>query len=63
MIPRVLMPLPGYLASALRCRGRGSASLRAVLVLATFGQLVDIPTWMLEAFFAAGVLEVLERPR
>lgn len=55
MIPRVLMPLTGYplsryaLAVAL---GR----FPRVLVIAAFGQVIDVPTWLLEAAFAGGVL-------
>jgi uncharacterized membrane protein YdjX (TVP38/TMEM64 family) len=55
MIPRVLIPLGGYPLhryAAAVALGRASR----VFVLATFGQVFDIPTWMLESFFVAGVV-------
>ena len=55
MIPRVLVPLGGYPLhryAAAVALGRASR----VFVLATFGQVFDIPTWMLESFFVAGVV-------
>jgi uncharacterized membrane protein YdjX (TVP38/TMEM64 family) len=54
MIPRVLVPLSGYplpryaLAVAL---GRWPR----VFVLAAFGQVFDVPVWMLEVLFAGGI--------
>ncbi len=55
MIPRVLVPLSGYslprysIAVALGRFGR-------VFVIAAFGQLVDIPGWILEAALLAALL-------
>lgn len=55
MIPRVLMPLTGYpmvrYATAVAL-GR----FPRVFVIASFGQVFDIPTWVLEVLFAAGVV-------
>jgi uncharacterized membrane protein YdjX (TVP38/TMEM64 family) len=54
MIPRVLMPLTGYP----RLRYSSAVALGRfprVYVLATFGQAFDIPTWVLEVFFAGGI--------
>jgi uncharacterized membrane protein YdjX (TVP38/TMEM64 family) len=54
MIPRVLVPLSGYplrryvLAVVL---GRWPR----VFVIAAFGQLVDVPVWVIEALFAGGI--------
>jgi uncharacterized membrane protein YdjX (TVP38/TMEM64 family) len=58
MIPRVLMPLSGY---PLRRYAAAVALGRfpRVFVLATFGQLVDVPTWILEALFAGGIAVAL----
>lgn len=54
IIPRVLMPCTGYplprYAAAVAI-GR----FPRVFVIAAFGQAFDIPTWVLEALFAAGV--------
>jgi uncharacterized membrane protein YdjX (TVP38/TMEM64 family) len=54
MIPRVLMPLGGY---PLPRYAAASAVGRfpRVFVLAAFGQIVDVPSWMLEALFAGGL--------
>lgn len=58
MIPRVLMPLTGYpmprfaLAVAL---GR----FPRVLVIASFGRVIDVPAWMLEAAFGAGIVAAI----
>ncbi|APR77444.1 Hypothetical protein A7982_02791 [Minicystis rosea] len=55
MCPRVLMPLTGYpwprYAAAVAI-GR----FPRIFVIATFGQVIDVPAWVLEAFFAGGVL-------
>lgn len=54
MIPRVLMPLTSYP----RLRYVSAVALGRfprVYVLASFGQVFDVPTWMLEAFFAGGI--------
>jgi uncharacterized membrane protein YdjX (TVP38/TMEM64 family) len=55
LIPRVLMPVTGYplprYAAAVAI-GR----FPRVFVIAAFGQAFDIPTWVLEALFAAGVV-------
>jgi uncharacterized membrane protein YdjX (TVP38/TMEM64 family) len=54
MIPRVLVPVTGYplhrYAAAVAV-GR----LPRVFVLAAFGQVFDVPSWILEALFAGGV--------
>ncbi len=54
MIPRVLMPVTGYplhrYAAAVaigRCQ--------RILVLAAFGQIINVPDWVLEVLFAGGV--------
>lgn len=55
MIPRVLVPLSGYplrryaLAVAL---GR----FPRVFVVAAFGRVVDVPTWLIEALFAGAIV-------
>jgi uncharacterized membrane protein YdjX (TVP38/TMEM64 family) len=55
VIMRVMMPITGYslpkyvVATAI---GR----FPRVYVLATFGQLVDVPTWVLEAFLVGAVV-------
>ena len=54
MIPRVLVPLSGYPApryAAAVAIGR----FPRVFVLASFGQVCDVPVWVLEALFAGGV--------
>jgi uncharacterized membrane protein YdjX (TVP38/TMEM64 family) len=54
VIPRVLMPCSGYPVqryAAAVMLGR----FPRIYVIAAFGQAFDIPTWMLEAIFAAGV--------
>jgi len=58
MIPRVLVPVSGYPV------GRYAAAVALgrwprIFVIAAFGQYFDIPTWMLKAFFAAGVVAAL----
>lgn len=55
MIPRVLVPLSGYPV------GRYAAAVALgrwprVFVIAAFGQVFEIPTWLLEVFFAGGVV-------
>ena len=64
MIPRVLMPLTGYP----RLRYAGAVALGRfprVYVLAAFGHVVDVPTWILEICFvgaiALGLLSALLR--
>ena len=55
MCPRVLMPLTGYpwpRYAAAVALGR----FPRIFVIATFGQVFDVPTWVLEALFAGGVL-------
>jgi uncharacterized membrane protein YdjX (TVP38/TMEM64 family) len=54
MIPRVLMPVSGY---PLRRYAAATALGRfpRVFVIAAFGQIVDVPSWMLEGLFAAGI--------
>jgi uncharacterized membrane protein YdjX (TVP38/TMEM64 family) len=55
MIPRVLMPVTGYplrrYAAAV-----GVGRFQRVFVLATFGQIFDVPGWVLEVLFAGGVV-------
>lgn len=54
MIPRVLVPLSGYPVpryAAAVAIGR----FPRVFVLASFGQVFDVPVWALEALFAGGV--------
>ncbi len=54
MIPRVLVPLSGYPVAryaAAVALGRWPR----IFVIATFGQLVDVPVWVLEALFAGGI--------
>lgn len=55
LIPRVLMPLSGY---PLRRYVAAVAIGRfpRVFVIASFGQVVDVPGWALSAAFAAGVI-------
>jgi uncharacterized membrane protein YdjX (TVP38/TMEM64 family) len=55
MMPRVLVPVSGYPV------GRYAAAVALgrwprVFVIAAFGTLVDVPAWMLDALFGAGVL-------
>jgi uncharacterized membrane protein YdjX (TVP38/TMEM64 family) len=51
MIPRVLVPLSGYPMPRYAV-AVAFGSWPRVFVLAAFGQIVDVPVWMLEAFFA-----------
>lgn len=58
MIPRVLVPLTGYA----RLRYAGAVALGRfprVYVLATFGQVFDVPVWVLELLFAGGIAVAL----
>jgi uncharacterized membrane protein YdjX (TVP38/TMEM64 family) len=54
MIPRVLMPLSGYpLPRYVAAVALGR--FPRIFVIASFGRVFDVPTWALEALFAAGV--------
>jgi uncharacterized membrane protein YdjX (TVP38/TMEM64 family) len=58
MIPRVLVPLSGY--PLLRYMAAVAVGRwPRVFVIAAFGRVVDIPTWLLEAAFAAAVASVV----
>lgn len=54
MIPRVLMPLCGY-PVAKYAAAVAIGRFPRIFVIASFGQVFDIPTWLIEAFFVAGV--------